>query len=165
VKRQSLARAKNSVWPAAFARWLTAGASGMTSREDATVPDYRQRLAYGTDQGRWLMQQQAAKRPKSQEQNGSGSSPPQTAPAAARRRAPPPRAYHQLDDGVGAVINSPVVRPKTRARSESNRSDAIYCTVAMVGLCALGGLVVVGRLIFSTDVSGDPWIHSDAAGP
>jgi hypothetical protein len=46
------------------------------------VPDYRQRLAHGTDQGQWLMQQVG--------QSASAESRPR------RAAKPPPRMYHEL---------------------------------------------------------------------
>ena len=48
---------------------------------DAATPDYRERLAYGTDQGRWLMEQVGTQ--------GVGERP--------KRRGPkiPARAYHE----------------------------------------------------------------------
>eukprot|EP00967_Tisochrysis_lutea_P136909 scaffold244842_cov44-Tisochrysis_lutea.AAC.1 len=130
---------------------------------DDAIPDYRQRLAYGTDQGRWLMQQQGVARQKRRQEN-SASVPSPKLPAAARRRAPPPRAYHQLDDGVGAVINSPLVRTRERSGIRTDTA-ALNVIVIVIGCVALGGLLAVGRLVMNLDDSAQPWILPDAAGP
>jgi hypothetical protein len=131
----------------------------MAAAPDCAVPDYRQRLAFGTDQGRWLMQQQAAAKPLGSSAQGTAAAP--------RRRVPPLRAYHELDDGVGAVLSSPVVRTRSHSGGQAGGAPAmvLYILVAMVALVAIGGMLAVGRAVLSADRAGGAWIHPDAAGP
>ena len=72
------------------------------------VPDYNERLAYGTDQGRWLMEQVQS-----------------TPDGAAKRRAAtrPQRAFHD-EDSLSTDSSTPAAVP----------SDAL--SVKQGGLCA-----------------------------
>jgi len=84
------------------------------------VPDYRERLAYGTDQGRWLQQQVDA---------ADGGT-------KRRSRAPSQRVFHEIED----VSLEPREHPKPQA------STADLPTWAIIGAGTVTLLLILGIL-------------------
>ena len=102
------------------------------------VPTYRERLAHGTDQGKWLLEQV----------NND---------AAAKRRArPPARAFHDMDVPVQPMEDSAKGKPDAQAVRAGalciDESSGLPMVLAraiarrdpkLVGLAAVGALLVI----------------------
>ncbi|EOD38540.1 hypothetical protein EMIHUDRAFT_224285 [Emiliania huxleyi CCMP1516] len=116
------------------------------------IPDYRQRLAYGTDQGRWLMQQQAAKAARS-----DAAVPEQS---AARRRAPAARAYHSIESDDGG--RSTPSRPATPDQHSSTAPPTALVIALGVGSFFVLGVLVLLLRSSASGPDSEPWMHVDA---
>ena len=92
------------------------------------TPDYRERLAYGTDQGRWLAQQTA----------GSDK------PSGGRARPRTQRVMHSFDEWNSSGSPTTVVDDDDDERKKAQKP----WRVNMLGLLALvlGAVVLVGLL-------------------
>ena len=87
---------------------------------DVDTPDYRERLAYGTDQGRWLMQQ-------------VGSS-TDGAPAKRRARTPSRHAYHAADEPTSVEMAPEVAGHERRSWKPM---AAVLGVLALLGVVSL----------------------------
>ena len=89
----------------------------------AEVPDYKERLAYGTDQGRWLLEQVGPR------------------DATRRVRQTPQRAFHSLSDGHEAELE-----PRKPSRPASSTGGALapsWSLAYVMAACALIGVVLL----------------------
>lgn len=101
-----------------------------SNASEASIPDYNQRLGYGTDQGMWLMKQVA----------------PKTDELTAKRRARPPRAFHEVAEEPGAKKPGMSRNAGSGAESvASHRGNQLRCNVAI----ATAGLVALVLLLYT----------------
>ena len=94
--------------------------------DSTNIPDYNERLGYGTDQGRWLVQQVGTR--------GSG------ADGAKRRSTRPPRAFHEMDES--SMMNVPL-RPEKPEKPEAQAGQVPFWAVVAGGVASFG-LIWVG---------------------
>ena len=91
-------------------------------RTPEDTPDYRERLAYGTDQGRWLLEEMAR---------------PATGDAKRRQRPTAQRCYHELDDG-GAANGDLITRrsrpgtPPAGSKTQVTVPRGLFASVALI---------------------------------
>jgi hypothetical protein len=93
---------------------------------DGSVPGYRERLAYGTDQGRWLV-----------EEVGSRADAEGT---AKRRSRPVVRAYHDLAE---EPIAAAALRTSVEESSASRKRENSWEGFAIAGCAGLGALTLI----------------------
>ena len=93
--------------------------------DENSIPDYNERLAFGTDQGRWLQQQVS--------QQGIDASGPK------RRTVRPQHVFHSLEETATSSEAPVQQRPEDHSGSGSGSGSqtALGCIVAGVGLSLL----------------------------
>ena len=89
---------------------------------EGAIPDYNARLGYGTDQGRWLMEQVSTK------EEGT-----------AKRRGRPARVFHEVGEGTAAPTAAGAVMDRGDEAGEAKVHDAPGINVGVItGLvCAI----------------------------
>ena len=113
---------------------------GYAVGEAATViPDYNERLGYGTDQGRWLMEQVSAK---------------QDSEGLAKRRGRPVRAYHDIAEAnetptAGGVLGAGVVMERDHDAKRSKGDAAPVDLDLKVIASAVGAIALILLLLLT----------------
>ena len=115
------------------------------ARKEAIVPGYKERLAFGTDQGRWLVEQIGSRPDAERAPRRRGSRPV----ARAYHTCVPSARYHRLADERGADPSIPpeaLGPPQAQMQMQGSSRGFLIAGFAGVGFLTLIALFLLGRI-------------------